>query len=58
VSREEVVSMMAGGQELEDLSHELAEFARTDRLAGEKLVEATRDLEAEVRSLPLHPPET
>jgi simple sugar transport system ATP-binding protein len=30
VSREEVVSMMAGGQELEELTHELAEFARTD----------------------------
>jgi simple sugar transport system ATP-binding protein len=30
VSREEVVQMMAGGEELEDLGHELAEFARTD----------------------------
>jgi simple sugar transport system ATP-binding protein len=30
VSREEVVSMMAGGQELDELTHELAEFARTD----------------------------
>src|ERR1700716_1875068 len=31
VSREEVVQMMAGGQELEDLTHELAEFARVDQ---------------------------
>jgi simple sugar transport system ATP-binding protein len=31
VSREEVVQMMAGGQELEDLTHELAEFARADQ---------------------------
>lgn len=31
VSREEVVQMMAGGEELEDLGHELSEFARTDR---------------------------
>jgi simple sugar transport system ATP-binding protein len=43
VSREEVVQMMAGGQELEDLSHELAEFARTDA----KLAEASREFEAE-----------
>jgi simple sugar transport system ATP-binding protein len=32
VSREEVVQMMAGGEELEELGHELAEFARTDAL--------------------------
>ena len=30
VTREEVVSMMAGGEELEDLAHELEEFARAD----------------------------
>ena len=30
ISREELTSMMAGGEELEALSHELAEFARTD----------------------------
>jgi simple sugar transport system ATP-binding protein len=34
VSREEVVQMMAGGEELEDLGHELAEFARTDNLTA------------------------
>jgi simple sugar transport system ATP-binding protein len=33
VSREEVVAMMAGGEEFEDLAHELAEFAHTDRTA-------------------------
>ena len=31
VSREEVVSMMAGGEELDELEHELEEFARSDR---------------------------
>jgi len=35
VSREAVVSMMAGGEELQELSHELEEFSRTDKaLAG------------------------
>src|SRR5438874_2756123 len=52
-SREEVVQMMAGGQELEDLSHELAEFTRSDSQAGAKLAEATRDLEAEAHRAPL-----
>jgi simple sugar transport system ATP-binding protein len=35
VTREEVVQMMAGGQELEELGHELAEFARTDAASSE-----------------------
>ena len=35
VTREEVVEMMAGGQELEELGHELEEFARVDSLAAE-----------------------
>lgn len=30
ISREALTSMMAGGQELEDLGHELDAFARTD----------------------------
>jgi simple sugar transport system ATP-binding protein len=51
VRREEVVSMMAGGEELEELGHELAEFARTDQAAGAKLAEATRELEADVQAL-------
>jgi simple sugar transport system ATP-binding protein len=46
VSREEVVNMMAGGEELQELGHELEEFARTDTLAGAKLKEAGRELEA------------
>jgi len=32
VTREEVVAMMAGGEELDELEHELAEFARADRV--------------------------
>jgi simple sugar transport system ATP-binding protein len=51
VSREEVVSMMAGGEELEELGHELAEFARTDDLAGAKLREASNALEEEAVEL-------
>lgn len=47
ISREELTSMMAGGEELESLSHELAEFARTDALAGKALAEAAREFEAE-----------
>jgi simple sugar transport system ATP-binding protein len=55
VSREEVVSMMAGGEELEELGHELAEFARTDQVAGPELAEATREFEAEVQAMPAPP---
>jgi simple sugar transport system ATP-binding protein len=51
VSREEVVGMMAGGEELETLTHELAEFAHTDSAAGSKLAEAAQELEAEAEQL-------
>jgi simple sugar transport system ATP-binding protein len=51
ISREEVVRMMAGGEELEELGHELEEFARTDRLAAAGLAEAGRAIEAEAASL-------
>ena len=51
VSREEVVAMMAGGEELEELGHELEEFARTDHLAGAKLAAAGRDFEADARAV-------
>ncbi len=51
VSREEVVRMMAGGEELEELGHELEEFARTDRLAGASLEAAGRAFEEEARQL-------
>jgi simple sugar transport system ATP-binding protein len=60
VSREEVVAMMAGGEELEELSHELAEFARTDTIAGAGLAEAVHELEAEANELHVvdrHPPQ-
>lgn len=36
ISREEVLHMMAGGEELEELTHELEEFKRTDRKKAEK----------------------
>jgi simple sugar transport system ATP-binding protein len=51
VSREEVVGMMAGGQELEELTHELAEFARTDSVAGAKLAEAAKEFDQEASQL-------
>jgi simple sugar transport system ATP-binding protein len=35
LSREEMVRMMSGADELDALSHELAEFARTDEMAAE-----------------------
>jgi simple sugar transport system ATP-binding protein len=51
VTREEVVAMMAGGEELEELNHELAEFARTDALAGPQLAAAAHAFEEEAREL-------
>jgi simple sugar transport system ATP-binding protein len=55
VSREEVLAMMAGGEELEALSHELAEFARADGPATTGLAETSRDLEALSRAVkPTH----
>jgi simple sugar transport system ATP-binding protein len=51
ISREELTSMMAGGEELEELSHELAEFARTDQVAGARLAEAARAFEEEFQEV-------
>ncbi|HEV2582891.1 MAG TPA: ATP-binding cassette domain-containing protein [Ktedonobacteraceae bacterium] len=51
ITREGLTSMMAGGEELETLSHELAEFARTDAIAGAKLAEAAQEFEAEAESM-------
>jgi simple sugar transport system ATP-binding protein len=51
ISREEITAMMAGGEELETLSHELAEFARTDAQAGAQLAEAAHELKAEAEQL-------
>jgi hypothetical protein len=43
--------MMAGGEELEALGHELEEFARTDQQAGAKLLDTGREFEAEAATL-------
>ena len=51
VSREEVVAMMAGGEELRELTYELAEFARTDSTAGAKLAQAVSELKEEASEL-------
>ena len=60
ISREEVVRMMAGGEELEELGHELEEFARLDAKAAAtpvaasadaKLLEMGREFEAESREV-------
>ncbi len=51
ISREELTSMMAGGEELETLSHELAEFARTDAIAGASLAEAAKEFGQEANVL-------
>jgi simple sugar transport system ATP-binding protein len=45
VTREQVVEMMAGGQELDELGHELEEFARVDNLSSE--MRAGESIEAE-----------
>jgi len=52
LSREELTSLMAGGEELEELSHELAEYARRDQVAGARLAEAARVLEETVQQAP------
>jgi simple sugar transport system ATP-binding protein len=46
-TREEVLGMMAGGDELHELSHELAEFARTDNVGGSAENELAKALEDE-----------
>jgi simple sugar transport system ATP-binding protein len=56
ISREEVVSLMAGGEELEELTHELAEFAHTDSQAAEAATDAASGNERRPRSsLGSHP---
>lgn len=52
ISREEVVGMMAGGEELEELGHELDEFARTDGVARAKLADAAKEFQAEAAAAP------
>ncbi|HYO29251.1 MAG TPA: ATP-binding cassette domain-containing protein [Thermomicrobiales bacterium] len=52
VTREEVVTMMAGGEELDELGHELEEFARADGAAAGRLeTSAGRELESEAEAL-------
>jgi simple sugar transport system ATP-binding protein len=51
ISREELTGMMAGGEALEELSHELAEFARTDTVAGAALAEVAHEFEVEAVDL-------
>jgi len=58
VTREEVLSMMAGGKELESLESELAEFARADEdrhpPAAEEERQIAKELHAETEAM--HPP--
>ncbi len=51
ITREELTSMMAGGEELEALSHELDEFARTDALAAASLREVASEFQQEAKAL-------
>ena len=51
ISREELTGMMAGGEALEELSHELAEFARTDEKARAALAEVAKEFEATAETL-------
>ena len=51
ISREEIISMMAGGEELEELSHELAPFASVDSGSGKQLSEVAREFEVEAEQL-------
>jgi len=51
ISREELTGMMAGGEALEELSHELAEFAHTDEKAAATLAEAAREFGMEAGEL-------
>jgi len=46
VTREELVSMMAGGEELEALRHELEEIARSDAQIAPAMRQAARDVTA------------
>lgn len=51
ISREELTGMMAGGEALEELSHELAEFARTDEKARAALAQVAQEFKAEAQGL-------
>ncbi len=49
ITREQLLEMMAGGRELEELSAELAEFARTDAVRARRAAAAEREMAAELR---------
>jgi simple sugar transport system ATP-binding protein len=49
ITREELTGMMAGGEELETLSHELEEFARTDAIAAKQLAAAAQEIAIEAK---------
>jgi simple sugar transport system ATP-binding protein len=51
ISREELTGMMAGGEALEELSHELAEFARSDEKARAALAEAAQEFKVQAQEL-------
>jgi simple sugar transport system ATP-binding protein len=51
ISREELTAMMAGGEALEELSHELAEFAHTDEKARAALEAAAHEFGAAAEQL-------
>jgi simple sugar transport system ATP-binding protein len=51
ISREELTGMMAGGEALEELSHELAEFAATDEKARAQLEKVAQELDQEAQGL-------
>ncbi len=49
ITREQLLEMMAGGRELEELSAELAEFARADAARAQRAAAAEREMAAELR---------
>src|SRR5436305_10979514 len=51
ISREELTAMMAGGEALEELSHDLAEFAHTDEKARAALEAAAHEFGAAAEQL-------
>lgn len=51
ITREELTGMMAGGEALEELSHELAEFARSDEKARAQLAAAAQEFGATAQQL-------
>jgi simple sugar transport system ATP-binding protein len=51
VTREEVVQMMAGGDDLESLGHELEEFARRDDERAERMLPSEARVDATLREM-------